>query len=291
MLVEQARSEQVRGITHVAGLAAKVSRESSCAPKRRPDEWQLMLARYYGAELRRFTTPDLILIKKERLILPQRINLYGYAANNPIKYTDPTGADVHVGNRPVGGTLGAASHAFIVVTPTGANKERYKDRVGRDGTITLSGFPGAGDRLVKSQNDGRDTGRAAQTIEVASPTGTSMEQFEQNVIEAFDSYNNDAEYDSVPYMSDGFNSNSLASGILTAAGAETTMPTDEQLDGANPGWNQPVTLPNATANDKNEDKSHQHFEEGEQEAEAAKAASKNQPGRRDAGTMTTRSIR
>ena len=180
-----------------------------------------MLARYYSASLSRFLSTDPVAIKPERLRIPQRLNLYTYAANNPIKFFDPTGEDVEVGNRAVKGTLGIGAHAFIVVKPTGANVEKFRDRTDPNtGTITLSGHPKDG-KLVRTQNDARDVGKAEQTINVAAPKGTSMEKFEANVIQASDSYKNDAKYEATPGPG-AYNSNGLASGTLKAAGSDQT---------------------------------------------------------------------
>jgi RHS repeat-associated protein len=206
-----------------------------------------MLARYYEAGVGRFLSTDPVAIKPERLRIPQRLNLYIYAANNPIKFFDPTGEDVEVGNRPVKGTLGIGYHAFLVVKPTGANVEKYKDRTDpKTGTITLSGHPKDG-KLVRTQNDARDVGKAEQTIYVSTPKGTSMEKFEANVIQASDSYKNDAKYEAKPGPGTS-NSNSLVSGTLKAAGSDHT-PTTGDLTGYNPGWDQSVELPDATVDD------------------------------------------
>jgi len=203
---------------------------------------------------------DPIAIKAERLKDPQRLNLYTYAANNPVIYFDPTGEDVEVGNRAVGGTLGVGGHAFIIVIPTGANVQKYQNRIDPNtGTITLSGFPSpvtdprtgdTTDMLTKSENDPRDVNQAEQTLNVPAPQGTSMEQFEADVIEAFDSYQNNVPYEALPDSGTGEgNSNSLASGILDAAGTEQNdKPDTDDLDRYNPGWEDPVRLPDATVN-------------------------------------------
>jgi RHS repeat-associated protein len=47
--------------------------------------------RYYGSALGRFTSPDPIGIMKQKLLDPQQWNMYGYARNNPLRFTDPTG--------------------------------------------------------------------------------------------------------------------------------------------------------------------------------------------------------
>jgi RHS repeat-associated protein len=51
-------------------------------------------ARYYGSALGRFTSPDRIIVNDERLLDPQRFDLYAYARNNPFKFIDPTGDDI-----------------------------------------------------------------------------------------------------------------------------------------------------------------------------------------------------
>jgi len=50
-------------------------------------------ARYYDSPFARFTRVDPLLVEQLRLELPQSLNLYSYAKNNPLSYTDPTGLD------------------------------------------------------------------------------------------------------------------------------------------------------------------------------------------------------
>jgi RHS repeat-associated protein len=54
-------------------------------------------ARYFSAAQGRFTSPDPLWIKIDRLLDPQRLNLYAYGRNNPLKFGDPTGMDVVLG--------------------------------------------------------------------------------------------------------------------------------------------------------------------------------------------------
>jgi RHS repeat-associated protein len=50
-------------------------------------------ARYYAASLARFGTADPVLMKNNRLVDPQRLNLYAYGRDNPLAYVDPDGKD------------------------------------------------------------------------------------------------------------------------------------------------------------------------------------------------------
>jgi RHS repeat-associated protein len=54
-------------------------------------------ARYYASSMGRFLSPDPLWIKPDRLLNPQKLNLYAYTVNNPLRYTDPTGMDVVLG--------------------------------------------------------------------------------------------------------------------------------------------------------------------------------------------------
>ena len=48
-------------------------------------------ARYYASQQGRFTGTDPVIMASERAVDPQQINLYAYARNNPLRFTDPTG--------------------------------------------------------------------------------------------------------------------------------------------------------------------------------------------------------
>ncbi|MBL8208014.1 MAG: RHS repeat-associated core domain-containing protein, partial [Blastocatellia bacterium] len=64
--------------------------------KRRDDEMNLDFfeARYFSSIHGRFTSPDPILMKMDRALDPQRLNLYCYTRNNPLIYIDPDGRDI-----------------------------------------------------------------------------------------------------------------------------------------------------------------------------------------------------
>src|SRR5260370_5551326 len=53
-------------------------------------------ARYYSSSQGRFTSVDPVILKKARWFDPQRLNLYTYGRNNPLKYVDPTGEDITI---------------------------------------------------------------------------------------------------------------------------------------------------------------------------------------------------
>ncbi len=53
-------------------------------------------ARFYNSANARFTSTDPILIKDDRLVDPQRLNLYVYVRNSPMMYVDPTGEDLKI---------------------------------------------------------------------------------------------------------------------------------------------------------------------------------------------------
>ncbi len=53
-------------------------------------------ARYMSAAQGRFTSPDPVLLSKQKLVDPQQWNLYGYVRNNPLRLLDPDGREVRV---------------------------------------------------------------------------------------------------------------------------------------------------------------------------------------------------
>jgi len=56
-------------------------------------------ARYYSSFQGRFSSIDPINITNQRLADPQRINLYVYVRNNPLKFSDPSGMDLIIGEK------------------------------------------------------------------------------------------------------------------------------------------------------------------------------------------------
>ncbi len=54
-------------------------------------------ARYYASTMGRFMSPDPVWINPKRMVDPQRLNLYAYARNNPLRFIDPNGEDIVMG--------------------------------------------------------------------------------------------------------------------------------------------------------------------------------------------------
>ena len=75
-------------------------RASRCTGKERDTESGLDYsgARYYASSMGRFMTPDPSGLAYASIANPQSFNLYSYAQNNPLKYTDPTGLFCYYGD-------------------------------------------------------------------------------------------------------------------------------------------------------------------------------------------------
>jgi RHS repeat-associated protein len=84
----------VGGRTSAQGYVTDSVRQQFTS-KERDDETGLdyFLARYYSSAQGRFTSPDPIIISDKQIVSPQTWNLYNYAGNNPVAYTDPTGME------------------------------------------------------------------------------------------------------------------------------------------------------------------------------------------------------
>jgi RHS repeat-associated protein len=72
-------------------------------------------ARYLSAAQGRFTSVDPLWVKIDRLIDPQRLNLYSYGRNNPLKFKDPTGMDIALGSCPGGNTQKCFNNVLLMV--------------------------------------------------------------------------------------------------------------------------------------------------------------------------------
>jgi RHS repeat-associated protein len=87
-------------------------------------------ARYYSRIQGRFTGVDPIKLTTGRLLDPQRLNLYEYCRNNPLKYIDPDGEDLVLAN------AAARARARQVLAPGLTAAERRNIRISRN-MVTL----------------------------------------------------------------------------------------------------------------------------------------------------------
>jgi RHS repeat-associated protein len=90
-------------------------------------------ARYFSSAQGRFTSPDPITITPYRLVTPQALNGYSYVANNPLKFTDPTGKQINFKNQ-------AAADKALQLYQNGLEKDeqKYVSTVkNKDGTFSL----------------------------------------------------------------------------------------------------------------------------------------------------------
>jgi hypothetical protein len=80
-------------------------------------------------------------------------------------------------------------------------------------------------------------------MEIKPPNGMSMEQFEQAVVAAFDSYGNTRGYEANPQVpSNEGNCNTFPSGLLIEAGVKVEdLP--QNLPGIDWGWPDPQPIP------------------------------------------------
>jgi RHS repeat-associated protein len=87
----------VGGRTTANGYGADGVRQKFTGHERDGEtELDFAQARYYAAAQGRFTSPDPLFMAAERLPDPQQLNIYTYARNNPLKYTDPSGLDITI---------------------------------------------------------------------------------------------------------------------------------------------------------------------------------------------------
>lgn len=83
-------------------------------------------ARYYRADVGRFTTVDPVITFKENLVDRQRWNRYTYVANNPLKYTDPDGKNPLL----ITGGIGAAVYGGWAIYQNVSHGKSWYNNVG-----------------------------------------------------------------------------------------------------------------------------------------------------------------
>jgi RHS repeat-associated protein len=149
-------------------------------------------ARYYSTQKGRFVTPDRIAIAPDRLIDPQRLNLYSYARNQPLLYTDPSGEDVTiritnivVGTQTIkvnGVSTAVFSYRIVVTNESGTQRtfETTRDPSnGKRGNYNKDGETPPGTFVGEIRRDGkkgfrvefRDPDQPAGSGRLITPTG------------------------------------------------------------------------------------------------------------------------
>ncbi len=138
-------------------------------------------ARYMSSAQGRFTSPDPLWVNADRLLDPQRLNLYAYARNNPLRYNDPTGLDVTIGH--CGGDL-TLTQCEAAVT-NGLNKAdrshvhfvegngRNGYEKGQTGVLVDTGYKSKSENFQALQQAAND--HSAQATLYFYPAGTQIE--------------------------------------------------------------------------------------------------------------------
>jgi RHS repeat-associated protein len=94
-------------------------------------------ARYYASSQGRFTSADPIVITGDRLIDPQEINLYNYARNNPLRFTDPSGEDIDDSSLDKNKDYQEWKKAYLSTKAGQAEWNKYNDNHNVTITITM----------------------------------------------------------------------------------------------------------------------------------------------------------
>jgi uncharacterized protein RhaS with RHS repeats len=165
-----------------------------------------MRNRYYNPQTGRFTQPNPI-------GLAGGLNSYGFAAGDPVTYSDPYGLspnDTYVGCRPVDGTGGAGLHCAVRVV---------NEKLGVDVTYELLA-DGPGRPKRAGQAGASQVERYEGTWEkVGVPAGMTSDEFDLAVLT--NAVDISAEQNGRPYFfTGGTNSNRFVYNIITKAGGK-----------------------------------------------------------------------
>ncbi len=102
-------------------------------------------ARYYGSNMGRFMSPDLVNVTEDRMVNPSStLNKYAYAANSPLKYVDSDGQDITV----FYDNGGPGGHAVLLAYDTNTHQAAVNsfgpDHARANRLATFVGWPVAG---------------------------------------------------------------------------------------------------------------------------------------------------
>ena len=177
-------------------------------------------------------------------------NPFAYANDNPLRWTDPAGLAVYIGQHPAFFPFDPMNHAAIVLKPD--HPEDFPDLPSREctclgGKVATLGGQAFGSKRGRSFGalwgvfnfPGDDPCKLHNLTKVEPPIGMNDSQFIAALIGAARRYRNDLAYAPFPNgFADTYNSNGYVSGLLRAVGAS---PPD--LPGSRPGYGRPIPVP------------------------------------------------
>jgi len=146
-----------------------------------------MKARYYDPQLGRFIQPDPLFMAQPSLCQERfrECNLYGYAQNNPLKYTDPTGTIIETVWDIANVAMDVASLAGNVASGNWAGAAVDAAGLAVDVAATVvPGVPGGAGTAIKAAraaDKAKDAYKAAKRVEKVAEAGKAAEKTKEAV--------------------------------------------------------------------------------------------------------------